>query len=383
MPAVLEHSEQTEAPVPQTSPADGARFLLASIVASSDDAIISKTPDGIISSWNKGAEIIFGYTPEEAIGQHITLIAVPGETEDMSRIIARIMLGDRIDHYETRRRAKSGEILTISLTVSPIRDDSGRIIGASKIARDITSQKRIQDAFRRNEKLAVVGRMVASVAHEINNPLEAVTNLLYLLKDHTTDGVGQDYLVGAQRELSRVAAITAQTLNFYRSPISPAQIQIAKILDETIAFHKSRIRIAHIEVERKYRDAPTVLCIEGELRQVLMNLIGNAVDAMPNGGRLSVRIRPSIDPKTGEPTVRTTIADTGVGMDNVTLKRLFEPFYTTKGSAGTGLGLWVTDEIVRKHKGHIQVRSCQVPGRTGTEFVLHLPQDATAKRAAA
>ena len=383
MPAVLQHPEQIEASEAVASPADEARFLLASIVASSDDAIISKTPKGIITSWNRGAEIVFGYTAKEAIGQHISLIAVPGEAEDMSRIIARIMQGHRIEHYETRRRAKSGEILTISLTVSPIRDDSGRIIGASKIARDITSQKNIQDALRRSEKLAVVGRMAASVAHEINNPLEAVTNLLYLLKDHTTDRVGQGYLVSAQRELSRVAAITAQTLNFYRSSISPVQVQVAKILDETIEFQESRLQVAHIDVERRYRDSPTVLCLEGELRQVFMNLIGNAVDAMPKGGRLSVRIRPAIDVKTGEPTVRTTIADTGVGMDYVTLKRLFEPFYTTKGVGGTGLGLWVTDEIIRKHKGRIQVRSCRAPGRTGSEFVLHLPQGAKAEREAA
>jgi len=375
MPAILRHSEQAEGPcVLGTSPSDEARFLLASIVASSEDAIISKTPSGTITSWNKGAEVIFGYTAEEAIGQHISLIAVPGEAEDMSRIIARIMCGERIDHYETRRRAKSGEILTISLTVSPIRDDSGRIIGASKIARDITSQKMIQDALRRNEKLAVVGRMAASVAHEINNPLEAVTNLLYILESHTRDEEGMEYLRSAQRELSRVAAITAQTLNFYRSAVSPVRVQVAQVLDETIEFHKSRLQLAHIDVQRRYQATPPVLCLEGELRQVFMNLVGNAVDAMPAGGRLSVRIRPATDAKTGDSMVRITVADTGVGMDKVTLKRLFEPFYTTKGAAGTGLGLWVTDEIVRKHKGHIQLRSCQVPSQTGTEFVLHLPQ---------
>jgi PAS domain S-box-containing protein len=380
MSIAVRNSEQTGAPPARTrsivASVDEARFLLASIVASSDDAIISKTPAGTITSWNKGAEKIFGYTEEEAIGQHISLIAVPGEAHDMARIITRIMRGERIEHYETRRRAKSGEILTISLTVSPIRDDSGEIIGASKIARDVTSQRKMQDVLRRSEKLAVVGRMAASVAHEINNPLESVTNLLYLLRDHICDPQGAQYLFEAERELARVGAITAQTLNFYRNAVSPARVQISKILDATIDFHQSRFQLAHIDVERRYRATPPILCLEGELRQVFMNFIGNAVDAMPDGGKLSVRIRCGRNAKSGEPMILTTVADTGVGMDDITIRHLFEPFYTTKGAAGTGLGLWVSDEIVRKHNGHIQVRTCQIPGRSGTQFILHLPQDA-------
>jgi PAS domain S-box-containing protein len=357
-------------------PADTARFLLASIVASCDDAIISKTPDGTITSWNNGAEAIFGYSEEEALGQHISLLAVPGDEQDMPKIIERVMRGERVDHYETRRRAKSGEVLNISLTVSPIRNDSGEIIGASKIARDVTAHKKTQDALRSSEKLAVMGRMVASIAHEINNPLESVMNLLYLLQGQNLDPESSKFVTQAQEELSRVAAITAQTLNFYRNAVLPTRIQISKILDETIEFHNLRLWRAHIRVEKKYRPTPPVLCLEGELRQVFMNLIGNAVDAMPQGGRLLVRIRPAADTLTAAPMVRITIADTGTGMDRTTLKRLFEPFYTTKGASGTGLGLWVSAEIIRKHAGGIQVRSSQVPGRAGTNFVLRLPQEA-------
>jgi PAS domain S-box-containing protein len=359
---------------------DQARFLLAAIVASSDDAIISKTLTGIITSWNRGAEAIFGYTAEEAIGRHISLIAPPGGADDMTRIIERIVLGERVDHYETRRCAKSGEILTVSITVSPIRDDSGEIIGASKIARNITPQKKAQEVLRKNEKLAVIGRMAASIAHEINNPLEAVTNLLYLLKDHTLDAEGAQYLEEAQREVSRIATIAARTLSFHRNAVQPVRVQAARILDETLDFNRPRLVLGRIEVSRRYRAGPTILCFEGELRQVFMNLVGNAADAMPGGGRLSVRVRPATDPKTGAAMVRITLADTGVGMDRVTLERLFEPFYTTKGSAGTGLGLWISDEIIRKHKGHTQVRSCQAPARTGTVFVVHLPVEPTLER---
>ncbi|HEX9201150.1 MAG TPA: PAS domain S-box protein [Acidobacteriaceae bacterium] len=355
---------------------DEARFLLASIVASSDDAIISKTPTGIITSWNNGAEAIFGYTAREAIGRHISLLAVPGDDQDMSRIVERVMRGERIDHYETRRRAKNGEVLNISLTVSPIRDDSGEIIGASKIARNITARKKTQDALRSSEKLAVMGRMVASIAHEINNPLEAITNLLYLLQGQNLDPQSSLYIGQAQRELARVAAITAQTLKFYRNAILPVRIEISDILDETIEFHKLTLLRSNIHVERRYRPTPTILFREGEMRQVFMNLISNAVDAMPKGGRLSVRLREAAHPVTGEPIVRITVADTGMGMDGVTLKHLFEPFYTTKGAAGTGLGLWVSAEIVNKHQGRIQVRSSQKPGRMGTVFVLHLRPEA-------
>jgi PAS domain S-box-containing protein len=356
-------------------PADAARFLLASIVASSDDAIISKTRDGTITSWNNGAEAIFGYSKEEAIGRHISLLAVPGDEQDMPKIIERVMRGERVDHYETRRRAKSGEVLNISLTVSPIRDDSGEIIGASKIARDVTAYKKTQDALRNSEKLAVMGRMIASIAHEINNPLESAMNLLYLLQGQNLDLESSQYVTQAQQELSRVAAITAQTLNFYRTADLATRIQISKILDETIEFHNLRLLRVHIHVEKKYRPTPPVVCLEGEIRQVFMNLIGNAVDAMPQGGRLSVRIRSAADPMTSAPMVRITVADTGMGMDRITLKRLFEPFYTTKGTVGTGLGLWVSAEIIRKHAGRIQVRSSQAPGRAGTNFVLRLPQE--------
>ena len=356
--------------------ADGARFLLASIVASCDDAIISKTPDGIITSWNNGAEAIFGYTEEEAVGQHISLLAVPGDEQDMPKIIERVMRGERVDHYETRRRAKSGEVLNISLTVSPIRNDSGEIIGASKIARNVTAHKKTQDALRSSEKLAVMGRMVASIAHEIKNPLESVMNLLYLLQGQNLDPESSKFVTQAQEELSRVAAITAQTLNFYRNAVLPTRIQVSKVLDETIEFHNLRLWRAQIRVEKEYRPTPPVLCLEGELRQVFMNLIGNAVDAMPQGGRLLVRVRPTVDTMTAAPMVRITIADSGTGMDRTTLKRLFEPFYTTKGAAGTGLGLWVSAEIIRKHGGRIQVRSSQGPRRAGTNFVLRLPQEA-------
>jgi signal transduction histidine kinase len=293
----------------------------------------------------------------------------------MIRIIERIVRGERVEHYETRRRAKSGEILNVSLTVSPVLDETGEIIGASKIARDIGSQKRAQEVLRKNEKLAVIGRMAASIAHEINNPLEAVTNLLYLLEDHTLDAEGAQYLADAQRELARVAAIAARTLSFHRNAIQPAYAQAARILDETLDFNRPRLVLGHIEVCKRYRTAPRILCLEGELRQVFMNLVGNAAEAMPAGGRLSVRVRSGTDPKTGAAMVRVTIADTGVGMDRITLARLFEPFYTTKGSAGTGLGLWISEEIVRKHQGRVQVRSCQTEGRAGTVFVVHLPKE--------
>jgi PAS domain S-box-containing protein len=350
-----------------------AQLLLASIVASSDDAIISKSATGIITSWNQGAEKMFGYTAEEAIGQHISLLAVPGDPPDMPRILDRILHGERIDHYETRRRAKNGDVLDISLTVSPVRNAQGQIIGASKIARNITSLKQTEDVLRRSEKHAVIGRMAASIAHEINNPLEAVTNLLYLLNGHVRDPEGIQFLEDAQRELARVAAITAQTLSFYRHTVSSAELDITSMLRATVDFYRARLSLSRIAVEKRYRPCPPILCLEGELRQVFMNLIGNGIDAMPMGGRLLIRIRSASDPKTGSPTVRVTFADTGVGMAPAIQEHLFEPFHTTKGAGGTGLGLWVSHEIVRKHKGTIQVRSSLRPHHSGTVFVISFP----------
>ena len=346
---------------------------LAAIVEFSDDAIITKTIDGVVTSWNSGAERIFGYSAQEMLGQSIFRLACVGGEEDMIAVLDQIRRGERVDHYETMRRHKDGTEIAVSLTVSPMRSPSGEIVGASKIARDISAQKQAEKAIRIAENLAAVGRLATSIAHDINNPLAATTNLLFLLENENLSERGQYYLATAQHELSRIAHITAQALGFHRSRGELVWLSIAAILDDALMLHHDRCSALGIEVSRDYDSAPQIFCRSGEMRQVMVNLVGNALDAMPSGGRLQLRIRKTTDWIKGGRALCIAVADTGGGMSAETRHRLFEPFYTTKQGTGSGLGLWICADIVGKYKGRISMRSNDVPGRNGSVFMLVLP----------
>jgi signal transduction histidine kinase len=232
---------------------------------------------------------------------------------------------------------------------------------------------RAQEALRRSEKLAVTGRLAASIAHEINNPLEAVTNLLFLMRSSPEPSKFHAYLAQADQELARVAEITRHTLRFYREPSHPVDTEVASVLRSVLVLYNSRLAGANVEVEIEI-DAPfaRVLASPGELRQVIANIVGNAIDAMRHGGRL--RIRVSEESGLGDfPRVRLTIADTGSGIPAALLPAIFEPFVTTKGETGTGLGLWVTGEIIRRSGWNIRVRSQCGPGQSGTTFSITMP----------
>jgi signal transduction histidine kinase len=225
-----------------------------------------------------------------------------------------------------------------------------------------------QEALLRSEKLAVTGRLAASIAHEINNPLEAVTNLLFLMRADLSREQRDKYLAQAEQELARVAEITKQTLRFYREPSQPTATRIITVLDSVLMLFGQRLAGAGIQVEREERaPSATVLSTPGELRLVIANLVGNAIDAMRGGGRLRVRISQN------RQLIRLTIADTGVGIPQDVLPTIFEPFVTTKGETGTGLGLWVTTEILKRNRWRIRVRSRSNPGRSGTVFSLVIP----------
>ncbi|MCU1319536.1 MAG: sensor histidine kinase [Edaphobacter sp.] len=347
--------------------------LLAAIVESSDDAIVSKTLDGIVTSWNKAAERIFGYTAKEMIGQPIAKLACVGGEDDLLHVINQVRAGKRVDHYETRRRCKDGREIFVSLTVSPVRDRSGKIIGASKIVRDITERKLTEETLQKADKLALASRMTASIAHEINNPLEAITNILYLMEQEPIGDQARQYLILAQHELTRVSHITAQTLAFFRGTPVSSSSDVSTILDAALTLHRGRLATSSIQLERDYHAVPEIICNQGELRQVFANFINNAVDAMPSGGRLRIKIRPATSPTTHNHGVRVSIVDNGEGMTPETSRRLFEAFYTTQGATGSGLGLWVCNEIITRHGGRIAIQTSQDPSRHGTVFSIFLP----------
>jgi signal transduction histidine kinase len=240
---------------------------------------------------------------------------------------------------------------------------------------------RAQDALRRSEKLAVTGRLAASIAHEINNPLESVTNLLYLLRSEASSEKTRAYLAQAEQELARVAEITKHTLRYYREPNKPIQVDVSAVLDSVLALYHSRLVAAQISVYREVRSETVSVHVNpGELRQIIANLIGNSLDAMRNGGKLKLRISLRRSPKNlGERHLSLTIADTGSGIDAQLLPTIFEPFVTTKGETGTGLGLWVIQELARKNGWTVRIRSSTSSEHRGTVFSILIPVEAVSR----
>jgi PAS domain S-box-containing protein len=240
--------------------------------------------------------------------------------------------------------------------------------------RETTETRRTEQALRRSEQLAAAGRLAASIAHEINNPLEAVTNLLFLVKmDESLQESSKALLEVADRELQRLSHITSRSLKFYRQRTAPSLTPMSEIIESVLFFHETEIKLRRIDLQRRYRDAAPVLCFTGEMQQVLTNLIANALEAVPDKGCIYVRVQPATD-SGGRIGVAITVADRGVGMDRYTIGRLFHPFVTTKGESGTGLGLWVSKGILDKHHGVIRVRSRK---GEGTAFRIFLPLDTT------
>jgi signal transduction histidine kinase len=280
--------------------------------------------------------------------------------------------------YETEYRTMfpDGSIHWISARARATFDKAGqpdRMIG---IAMDITSNKLAEDALRKSEKLAAAGRLAATIAHEINNPLEAVTNLLYILRlNDKWDDNARTYVAQAEHELARIAHVTRQTLGFYRETTSPQVMELPKIVEEALTLYLPRIQAKNIRLSREYDETVKVTGLPGEIRQVVSNLVANAIDALPPAGALRIRVRHCRElHNSHRPGGRIVIADSGSGITRDHRKKLFEPFYTTKQDVGTGLGLWVSREIVQKHGGNITLRSSVAPGRTGTVFSIFLPE---------
>jgi len=256
------------------------------------------------------------------------------------------------------------------ISVSPVGD--GLVI----FLRDVTNARQQDELLRRSEKLAAVGRLASSISHEINNPLESVVNLLYLIEH--SDSAGDEMRTYAQlaaSELSRVSHIVTQTLKFHRQSVSAQHSRLSDILDSVIALFQGRLLGMKVRVHRRFDADDSLSCLAGDIRQVFANLIGNALDALQGQGELWMRTRRSCDWSGSErvPGLRITVADNGSGMSDHTRRNLFEAFYTTKPNTGTGLGLWVSQGIIQNHGGRVRVRSSQRPGRSGTVFSVFFP----------
>ena len=320
----------------------------------------------------------YGVPPDQLLGHAVTELAeIPG----LQELFEQVARGDPVSNLlvEGELATRPGAHRYWTINYDPVFAPDGSVIAISTVALEITRQKQVEAAMIQGEKLVAVGRLAASISHEIRNPLESVTNLLYLVAtDDTLAAASREYLEMAQAEVSRIAEIATQTLHLNRQSVQPTLVSAPQLIGDVIKLYQARLTKAGVSVETRYASRTPFLCYESDLRQVLNNLIANAVDAMDGGGRLLIRVHDATDLSRAEgtsanPGVRITIADTGCGMSAATKVRLFEPFYTTKELAGTGLGLWVSSEIVNRHGGHLHLNSSQRAAHHGTVFSLFLP----------
>jgi PAS domain S-box-containing protein len=343
---------------------------LAAIVNSSEDVILSKDLNGIVKSWNAAATRVFGYSAEEMVGQSILKLIPEHLHSDEKTILENIQAGRRVEHFDTVRLAKDGRLIDVSLTISPIRDADGRVIGASKILRDISGRKRMEQSLLQAEKIAATGRMAATIAHEINNPLEAVVNLLFLLRTMITTPEGVNYLASAESELARVSHIAKQTLGYYREHASASSAGLCEIAEHVIAIYEPRCMAAGITLRKSLESSRKLILRRGEMMQVISNLIMNSIYGMPAGGTLSISVSDTEVPSEG---VVLTVADDGVGIAPEILPRVFDAFFTTRSTVGTGIGLFIAKQFVEAHGGKISIESSTEAEKHGTTVRAFLP----------
>jgi PAS domain S-box-containing protein len=320
---------------------------------------------------NRQAEF-YGLPPEQILGRSVTEQTTIAVRELFEQVAKGTPVHDHL--IEGELTSRPGEHRYWTVNYDPIFAPDGSVQAISAVSQEVTRQKQAEAALIQSEKLAAVGRLATSISHEINNPLEAITNILYLIatSDELPDSL-RNYIDIAQDEVARVSQIATQTLRFHRQSARPTLVEASTLVDPVLDLYQGRLANSGIAVDARYASRTPFLCFENDIRQVLNNLIANAIDAMRSGGRLSVRAHDATEHKTGKKGVRLTIADTGHGMSRATMIRIFEPFYTTKDLNGTGLGLWISAEIMTRHGGRLTVRSSQAPTRRGTVFSLYLP----------
>lgn len=367
------------------------------------DAMLSNAPVGFAFfdrdhrcvRVNRYLADVSGISVQDYLGKTVDELMPAHAAANLGRYIDAVFTtGNALHDQDFREREpRSGiehvpdESRSWFLNVYPVRSGSESVRWAGAVFVDVSERKRAEDALRKAEKLAAAGRLAASIAHEINNPLESVTNLLYLLEKHPSlDSEARDYAYVAQQEVARVSEMAQRTLRFYRQSTLPVQANVAEILDSVLMVYRGRFTALGTHVDTRFHRDAELFCFAGELRQVFANLIGNALDASSEGGRLVLCVRRSHCRLSGRPGVRITVADTGSGMPESVRRRIFEPFFTTKDATGTGLGLWITTEILEKHGATIFVRSRQAsavaPGsgrQSGTVFMLFFPEQGVAR----
>jgi len=360
--------------------AEQATRLLAAVVESSHDAIVSKNLDGIITSWNKGAERLFGYAAEEAVGQNIALIIPPDRHDEERAIVERLTRGERVDHFETVRMRKDGRLLDVALTISPMKDAAGRVVGASKLARDITERKRAEEALRQAQadlahmsRVTTMGELTASLAHEIKQPISAAmtnakTCLRWLGRDEPDLAEGREAAARIVKDVTRAADIISRiSLLFKKGALQRELVDVNELIREMIVLLRGEANRYSISIRTELVEhLPTVMADRVELQQVFMNLMLNGIDAMKEAsGGSQLTIKSEVE----DGQVRISVSDSGVGLSPEQADQIFRPFFTTKDN-GTGMGLPISRSIIESHGGRLWAAGA--PGR-GATFQFTLP----------
>ena len=322
---------------------------------------------------NPAFEVMTGYSLESVQGKNCRFLQGDDRDQSALTVLREAIVNQRQVTVVLRNYRKDGSCFWNELSMAPIRNREGKVTHFVGIQNDVTARVEFEAALRESEKLAAVGRLAASIAHEINNPLESVMNLLYLADREETLESTKKYVQEAELEVKRIALITTQSLRFYRQNTRAQAVDCDELLCEVLDLYMPKLTRFHIAVCHDRTAHDSVVCMDSEIRQVLSNLVRNAIDAMrPAGGRLRVRTRLMTEHRSGLSGVAMTVADTGSGISPDVLKKLYTAFFTTKGDVGTGLGLWVSAAIIERHRGRVFVRSRQ---GAGTVFTVFLPFD--------
>jgi PAS domain S-box-containing protein len=322
-----------------------------------------------LPSW----EMFTGQNFEEYKGTGWMDAVHPGDRKSATASIASAIAGLRPYQLEYRLRRHDGRYRCVLTRGVPVFREDSSVKEWVGTCSDIQDWKDSEVALRKSERLALAGQMAASIAHEINNPLEAVTNLLYLINMRCADDESRHYCALAQRELTRVTEISGQTLRFYKKSNKPVETDMADLLDSLLQLFRPKFGRRNLKMQWDLQPCDKVLAFPNELRQLFANLISNAIDATPPGGTIRVELTPALDSRdAGRRGVRILVADTGSGIPEEIKQRIFEPFVTTKGDSGTGLGLWVCDDIVKRHGGFLRLKS-ETGEDSGTVFSIFLP----------
>jgi PAS domain S-box-containing protein len=346
------------------------------------EAVVATDQAGNISFINPVAQQLTGWTYAEANGRQFHDVIKLGDER------TRLEVEDPVDSVRRAQKlvsysngltltSRSGKEYPIELTGTPIVNHVGNLAGVAVVFRDTTQRRQTEQTLRSSERLTLAGRLSATIAHEIRNPLDTVTNLVYLLQhEQKSNPAAAQYLDMASEELTRIAQITSQLLTFHRESRSPVAVSLNEVLESVLVLFSPQIRQNHIVVQKRFETDRSVRGFPGELRQVFSNLVGNAIEATPGGGHLVLHTRESsMASDRSRRGIRITVLDSGSGIPAGVRKNLFAPFYTTKGEKGTGLGLWISRGIVEKHEGTIHVASTSRNGRSGTAFSVFLPYE--------